>query len=122
MSDNDDLSAERDRLQAEVIRLRVERDTGVPASMLSNATSEEEARVQAAEALAWKVAGSTSAAPRQQTAAVSPYASPGQISRDTLKYLSADQVSAVYRQGRLEGIGAPPPPPRRNGEPHRNPH
>ena len=113
MSDNDDLSAERDRLQAEVIRLRVERDTGVPASMLSNATSEEEARVQA---------GSTSAAPRQQTAAVSPYASPGQISRDTLKYLSADQVSAVYRQGRLEGIGAPPPPPRRNGEPHRNPH
>ena len=30
--------------------------------------------------------------------------------------LSPEQVSAVYRQGRLEGIGAPAPLPRNNGE------
>jgi hypothetical protein len=30
-----------------------------------------------------------------------------QISREQTRHLSPEQVSAVYRQGRLEGIGAP---------------
>ncbi|SRX94087.1 hypothetical protein MSP7336_02906 [Mycobacterium shimoidei] len=44
IDDHSDLIAERDRLQAEVAQLRVSLDTGVPASMLSEATTEDEAR------------------------------------------------------------------------------
>jgi Zn-dependent M32 family carboxypeptidase len=110
--DNDELAAERDRLTAEVMRLRVERETGVPASMLSMAMTEEQARAQAAEALAWR--GDRSAAPPQT---VAPYANGvGQYSRETVGHLSPEQVSEAYHQGRLRALGAPAPPPRTNGE------
>ena len=106
MSENDDLIAERNRLQAEVARLRVSRDTGVPVGMLSNATTEDEARSAADQALAWRADVPKPLAP--PTAAVPAY-SVGQISRETLPYLTPAQINEVYRQGRLEQIGAPAP-------------
>lgn len=111
MTDNSDLIAERQRLEAELARLRVERDTGVPASLLTNATTEAEARALADKALAWR--GPAPQAP-QPTASVQ--YSVSQISREQIRHLSPEQVSAAYRQGRLAGVGAPPPPPRNNGE------
>jgi len=107
--DNADLTAERDRLQAEVARLRVSRDTGVPVECLGNATTEEQAQELAAKALAWKGEGS----PAAPTAAVQYGVS--QISQDTLQHLTAEQVNAAYHQGRLAALGAPAPGPRHNG-------
>ena len=112
--DNSDLLAERQRLEAEVARLIVSRDSGVPVDMLSQATTESEARAIAEAAIAWKAA--TQPAPTQ-TAAVPAY-SVGQISRSTLPYLSPEQQMAAWRQGRLAEIGAPAPDERRNGEHH----
>jgi hypothetical protein len=43
-----------------------------------------------------------------------------QVSRETLKHLSAQQVNQLYAENRLAGIGAPAPEPRRTGEQHRN--
>ena len=120
MSDNgettESLAAERDRLQAEVALLKVARDSGVPVSMLGNAATEEAARALADQALAWRA----ETPPKPQTTAVSPHNGVGQISRETLGYLSPDQINQVYREGRLSGIGAPAPPSRRTGEQHRN--
>lgn len=116
-SDNNELAAERDRLQAEVMRLRVERETGVPASMLSHAMTEEQARAQAAEALAWRAEGTASAAPPTAAAAYSV----GQYSRNMLPYLGPAGVMEAWRAGRLEQAGAAPPPPRNNGEHHHGP-
>jgi hypothetical protein len=113
-NNNDDLAAERDRLQAEVMRLRVERQTGVPASMLSTANTEEEALAQAEAAIAWKAA--TPAAPKPPTAAVTSSYLPRQISRPLLSQLSPADTMSVYRQGRLAAEGAPAPGPRQNGE------
>ncbi len=113
--DNNELAAERDRLQAEVMRLRVERETGVPASMLSHAMTEEQARAQAAEALAWKAEGRS--APPTAAAAYSV----GQYSRNQLPYLGPAGVMEAWRAGRLEQAGAAPPPPRNNGEHHHGP-
>jgi hypothetical protein len=104
MSENEDLAAERDQLLGEVARLRVSKRTGVPVGMMSTAMTEDEAPAQAEQALAWKFAGSTPAAP-PQTAAVPAYSRPGQIGRETLGLLSPDQQLAVWRQGRLENIG-----------------
>jgi hypothetical protein len=112
---NYDLIAERDKLQAEVARLRVERDTGVPANLLTPATTEDSARVLAESLLAWK--GNTRAAAPPPIPAFPAY-SVSQVSRQALRHLSPEQVTAVYHQGRLEGIGAPAPPPRRNGQRH----
>jgi hypothetical protein len=116
---NDDLVAERDRLQGEVARLRVARDTGVPPELLGNGKTAEEIEQIAVDALAWKAV-----APRvpPQTAArpVSSGTVNGvsQISRETLKYLTPQQINAVYAENRLSAIGAPAPPPRTNGEHH----
>ena len=118
-TENGDLAAERDRLQAEVMRLRVERETTVPASLLGQATTEDEARAIAAAALQWR-ADRAAAPPTTAAVSASPYLVPGQIGRSTLAHLTPEQVSQVYKEGRLSQIGAPPPPPRRNGEPHRN--
>lgn len=103
--DNSDLIAERDRLQAEVARLHVSRDTGVPVVALQGATTEEQAQAIAQSALAWKAA--TTPQP-QPTAAV--HHGVSQISRETLQYLSPEQVISAYRRGRLESIGSPAPP------------
>jgi hypothetical protein len=111
--ENSDLAAERDRLAAEVARLQVSRDTGVPPFMLGNAATEDAARAAAERALAWKAA--TQPAQAAPTAAVPAY-SVSQISRETLQYLSPDQINAAHRQGRLEAIGAPAPP-KHNGRP-----
>ena len=110
MSDNIDLQQERHRLAAECARLRVERETGVPVEMLANATNENEARALAQEALAWR--GSAPAGPQP----VAPQYLPNQISRETLPYMTAEEVSAAYRRGQLQGIGAPAPAARRTGE------
>jgi hypothetical protein len=42
----------------------------------------------------------------------------GQISKETLGYLSPADQMAVWRQGLLEQIGAPAPSPRTNGQHH----
>jgi hypothetical protein len=109
--DNFDLQQERDRLAAEVARLRVERETGVPASLLRNATTEAEARAFAEQALAWR-GNQPPAAPPQSA----PQYLPNQINRQTLAYMSPQEVSEAHRRGQLEGIGAPAPAPRKTGE------
>jgi hypothetical protein len=114
---NYDLIAERDKLQAEVARLRVERETGVPAELLAKATTEDSARALADRLLSWK--GETSPAAPPPTAPVPAYGV-SQIGRDSLGYLSAEQVVQAHREGRLADIGAPAPPRRRTGEAHRN--
>jgi hypothetical protein len=115
---NDDLTEERNRLLGEVARLRVSRDTGVPPGLLARGSTEDECRAIADQALAWRTA-TASPAPRPPTSAV-PVSRVGQISKETLGCLSPADQMAFWRQGRLEGIGAPAPPPRRNGEQHRN--
>jgi hypothetical protein len=44
----------------------------------------------------------------------------GQISQETTGYLNPAAQLEAWRQGRLERMGAPAPPPRRTGEQHRN--
>ena len=106
--DNSDLTTERDRLLAEVARLQVSRTIGVPVGLLSKATTAEQAQAIADQALAWKAEVAPQAP--QPTAPV--HYSVSQISREQLRHLSPEQVSAVYHQGHLERIGAPAPRPR----------
>ncbi|MDT5231037.1 MAG: hypothetical protein QOI39_1537 [Mycobacterium sp.] len=49
------------------------------------------------------------------TASAVPVSRVGQISKETLGYRSPADQMAVWRQGRLEQIGAPALPPRTNG-------
>jgi hypothetical protein len=115
MSDNDlDLQSERDRLSADCARLRVERSTGVPASLLTNATTEEEAKVLAEELLAWRGHQPPATPP------TAPQYLPNQINRETLPYMTPQEISAAHRAGQLQGIGAAPPAARKTGE--RNGH
>jgi hypothetical protein len=113
MSENDDLAAERDRLLGEVARLRVSKESGVPPGMLANASTEDECRALAEQALAWR--GDTPAAP---TAAVPAY-TVGQYAQRNLSHMTASQIVAADVQGRLEALGGQPSPDRRNGEAHR---
>jgi hypothetical protein len=83
-TDNADLAAERDRLQAEVMALRVERDTGVPAGLLGQGKTVEEMRQIAADALAWKGAAPPGIPQQRQTGATTPNYGVGQISREAL--------------------------------------
>jgi hypothetical protein len=114
MGENDDLIAERDRLRAEVARLQVSRDTGVPVDILAEAANAEQAQALADKALAWKA--ETAPAPAPPTATVPAYNGVSQIPRDTLQHLTAEQVNQAYHAGRLAALGAPAPPPR-NGRP-----
>ena len=111
--------AEKERriaqLEAEIARSKVSRESGVPMHLLGDAVTEEAARAAADQAIAWRTA-TAPPAPTPTTSAV-PVSSVGQISRETLGYLSPADRMAVWRQGRLEQIGAPQPPPRRNGTP-----
>ena len=114
---SDETEAEKQRgieeLDRQIAIRHVSLESGIPAGMLSNATSEEEARAQATEALAWR--GDQPAAPPQTAAVSQAYSRPGQISRQTLAHLSPEQVMSVYRQNRLDQVGAPAPGPRQNG-------
>jgi hypothetical protein len=64
-----------------------------------------------------RVAGRGHDTPPPSTSGV-PVSRVGQISKETLGYLSPADQMAVWRQGRLEQIGAPAPPPRTNGQHH----
>ena len=101
--DTSDLQAERDRLQAECMALRVERSTGVPASLLGQGRTEEEMQAIAESALAWKSESRPTPTPTAPTYPV------GQISRDSLAYLSPAQILQAQREGRLVhlGVGLP---------------
>lgn len=117
MSEPDEIirrTAELAELDRQIGIRNVSLATGVPASMLQQATTEDEARAMAAEARAWQ-RESQPAAP-EPIAAVQPYGGVSQFSRQSLAHLSEDQVMALYRQNRLAGIGAPAPGPRNNGE------
>jgi hypothetical protein len=119
MSDeNFDLRQERDRLAAEVARLQVARDTGVPVGALGDVSTVEDARARADALLAWK-AQTGSPAPAAPPAAAPAYL-PNQISREMLPHMTPQEVSAAHRRGRLQGIGAAPPAARKTGE--RNGH
>lgn len=119
-SDENTLTDQQQHIEALERDLAIERTsrlTGVPPDLLGNGNTAEEIEQIAADLLAWKAA----APPAQPPAtAAAPAYTVGQISRSTLQYLSPEQISAVHREGRLEGIGAPAPPPRRTGEQHRN--
>ncbi len=111
-SENEGLIAERNQLLGEIARLRVAKQTGVPVSMLGNGATEEAARALAEQAQAW----AAETTPEPPTTSARPAYSTGQISRQTLGHLSPADAMAMYRAGKLEGIGAPAPPPGRNGE------
>jgi hypothetical protein len=114
MSNNNfELQQERDRLQAEVNRLQVSRDSGVPVGVLGDAATVEEAQARADVALAWKAATSPQAAP--PSAPQQQYL-PNQINRQTLPYMTAQEISEAHRRGQFEALGAPAPAPRKTGE------
>ena len=121
MSDNDKTAsrqAELAELDRQIAIRRTTLETGVPPELLQNGRTAEEIAQHASDALAWRADTRSAAAP--STAAVAPYGGTGQISRPLLSQLDSATTMALYRAGRLEGMGAPPPPPRRNGEQHRN--
>jgi hypothetical protein len=97
---------------SEIARLQVARDTGVPVGILRDAATVEEAQARADAALVWKTQ-TGQPAPATQTA---PRYLPNQINRETLPYLSPQEISEAHRRGQLEGIGAPAPPVK-NGRP-----
>lgn len=119
MSNNDnniddlgDITAERDRLLGEVARLTVSKETGVPPGLLANANNIDDARALAAEYLQWKaegVAPQTPSAPAASTGAAvycgGSVNGIAQVSRETLQYLSAEQINQLRREGRLVGLG-----------------
>jgi hypothetical protein len=115
-NDNEDLRREAEGLRAEIARLQVSRDSGVPVDILSDAATVEDAQALAEQALAWKAAGS----PAPAAPPTAPQYLPNQINRQTLPYLTPQEISAAHRAGQLQGIGAPPPAARKTGE--RNGH
>ncbi len=125
MSENNDdladLTAERDRLQAEVARLRVARDTGVPPELLGNGKTTEEIERIATDALGWR-AESTPSRPATAAVPASTVTSAGRIemphqvtTQDELRRLAPAERMRAYREGRLIHLGAGPPRPRRIG-------
>lgn len=99
--------------------------TGVRASMLSRGKDEQEMREIAAAALQWR----GTPHPQTNTGAASYNSAPAtsgsvngvnQFSREALAALPPETVTAAWTAGRLAGLGAPAPQPRRTGEPHRN--
>lgn len=118
---NDDdlnqLAMERDRLLGEVARLRVSKETSVPVVMLAVAMTEDQARALADQALAWRTETAPAPPRSSPTSAVNPYRN-GQISRPVLSQLDPADVTALWRQGKLESLGAPAPPPRTDGTHH----
>jgi hypothetical protein len=129
MTENDDgdlseIRSERNRLLGEVARLTVSKETGVPPGMLGSASTLDEARALAAEAVEWRGEGAQGIPhpPRTSAVASTPNYLAGQISRDTLTSLSPEQRMQAAREGRLVGLGVGVPQqdigPIRNGRPH----
>jgi hypothetical protein len=88
--------------------------TDVPAEFLCGSTASE-VWDSAQRAVDWKQA----TAPRPPTAAVSATPEPARpIPRQQL--VEGDDWLQAWRSGRLTQMGAPKPPPRHIGEPHRN--
>jgi hypothetical protein len=121
----EDVAVERDRqiayLEAEVARLRVSRETGVPVGLLANGQTAEEIDRIASDALCWR---GELAPSRPATAAVpaSTVTSGGRIemphqvaTQDELRRLSPAERMRAYREGRLIQLGAGPPQPRQIG-------
>lgn len=94
--------------------MRAERATGVPAELLTKATTDDDALALAQRLLEWK----GPATPPPTATVTEPFYPVTQYRRDDLQHLTADEVAQAYRQGRLTQIGAPAPPPRQNGEHH----
>jgi hypothetical protein len=120
-----DLEQENQQLREDLLRERIARETGTIPSMLAGA-DEAAMRQSAQDALAWR---STPAPQQTNTGAVSYNSAPAtsgsvkgvnQFSRETLAALPPETVTAAWTAGRLAGLGAPAPQPRRNGEAHRN--
>ena len=125
---DEDLAAEKDRrigqLEAENLRLRLSAETGVPAALLSDASTEADIRTSANAALAWKAATAapppsrpiTSAVPASVVTSADRIAMPHQVTtHDELRRLTPEQRMQAYRDGRLMHRGANPPGPRRIG-------
>jgi hypothetical protein len=108
-------AAELAELDRQIAIRRASLETGVPVSVLSHATTEDEARALAEEALVWR-GGNAPAAPT----APAPAYLPNQVTRESLPYMTPQEISAAHRRGQLQGIGAAPPAPRKTGE--RNGH
>jgi hypothetical protein len=100
IGNNRDLAAERDRLNAEVLRLQVSRDTGVPAELLTPAATEDSARALAERLLAWKGEAAPPPTPSE------PFYPVTQYRREDLAYRASDEIAQAYREGRLAQIGA----------------
>jgi hypothetical protein len=104
-------------LDRQIMIRNIAATTGVLPGMLQNAKTAEEMAQHAAAAMAWR-ADVGSASPSTASATYS--LSVGQVSCNVLPHLSPAAQLEAWRQGRLEGIGAPAPPPCRNGEQHHN--
>jgi hypothetical protein len=92
----------------------VSEHTGVPKQFLSGNTIPE-VWASARQAVEWKEA----TAPPPPTAAVSASSQPYRIPMQSLVPGNDDWMTA-WRAGRLTPMGVPQPPPRRNGEAHKN--
>jgi hypothetical protein len=93
--------------------------TGVPVNMLSGDTIPA-VWDSAQRVVDWKQATTQPSAPSAATSAV-PVPQVEQVSRQVMyPHQTADDWLTAWRSGRLGRLGAPAPPPRRNGEAHRN--
>jgi len=96
---NDDLIAERDKLQAAVARLRVERETGVPAELLDKGNT---ARNREACRRPFGLEGRRPSTQRPPATPAAPASGVGQMSRATLAQLPPGYQLEAWRTGRLE--------------------
>jgi hypothetical protein len=116
---DEDLAAEKDRrigqLEAENLRLRLSGETGVPASLLGDASTEADIRAAANAALAWKAATAAPPPSRPQTAALPASVvtsadrveMPRQVQTlGELRRLPPAERMPAYREGRLMHLGA----------------
>jgi hypothetical protein len=92
--------------------------TQVPEGMLSSAQTLDEAWQLATLARDWKQATAPPATSGIPAPAPTPAAAPTPILRQSL--VDSDDWLTAWRQNRLGPMGAPAPPPRKNGEAHRN--
>jgi hypothetical protein len=115
MSD-DDRDATIAALQADNARLRIAGETGVPAHLLSNASTEAEIQALADAALAWKGDTPPPPPPRTSAVAASTVTSTGRIgygaeqirTHSQLVQLSPSERMAAWRAGQLESLGVGP--------------
>ncbi len=111
----DELERENRQLRQDLLRERIARETGTIPSVLGDG-DEDAMRQSAQDALAWK----GTPIPQPPTTSVYPATSSvngvSQASAEALKYFTPQQINELYAENRLAALGAPAPPPRRNGE------